>query len=208
MSKENSGRNSPIFTDALINRMKTSPYDTMNGFPRKLVSDTWLEEFKKTGKGWLRILSGSMAPLIETGNQIFIEKISPSKIHIGDIITFWKGNILVTHRVIRKVRKGRNLYFIERGDRYLRHSLIASRSLMGKVRQIKKGTKNYNIDSLIWQLFNRAVGITFFCVFATRIISRKIPFFPKFLKNFVKNIYKIFGLASDKMLGVVMLLKK
>jgi signal peptidase I len=180
----------------------------IKSFPRKLVTDRWLEEFEKTGKGWLRILSGSMSPLIQSGDQIFIEKVTPSKIYIGDIITFWKGNVLVTHRVIRKVRKEGDIYFIERGDRYLRHSLVASRSLMGKVRQIKKGAKNYNIDSLIWQLFNRIVGITFFCAFATRMISRKIPFFPKFLKYFVKNIYKIFGLASDKMLGVVMLLKK
>ena len=74
-------------------------------FKKKLVTESWLEKFANTGSGWLIIISGSMAPLIQIKDQILIKKTTPSHLHIGDIITFWQGNILVTHRVIRKFTK-------------------------------------------------------------------------------------------------------
>jgi len=110
--------------------VKTDSVNTIDGFPAKLVSDKWLEEYKNTGKGQLRILSNSMAPLIKTGDQIFIEKVESSKIHVGDIITFWKNSVLVTHRVLRKVRKEGDVFYIERGDRYSQHSLVTPQSLV------------------------------------------------------------------------------
>ena len=97
--------------------MENESKQGLNNLTKKLVTESWLEKFVNTGSGWLIIISGSMAPLIQIKDQILIKKTTPSHIHIGDIITFWQGNILVTHRVIRKFTKNGNTYFIEKGDR-------------------------------------------------------------------------------------------
>ena len=47
----------------------------------------------------LTILTGSMEPTIMTGEIILIKQESTS-IKEGSIITYWMGNVLVTHRVI------------------------------------------------------------------------------------------------------------
>ena len=106
--------------------------------PKKLVSKAWIEEFEKTGAGWLQILSGSMAPLIQKWDRIYVEKVDLSKIHRGDIITFWRSGVLITHRVIKKMQHGDEMSFVERGDQYFTHSIISSSSVIGKVKQIKK----------------------------------------------------------------------
>ena len=191
-----------------INRVKINLRKTTNGLPLNLVSDKWLKEYEKTGKGWLRILSDSIAPRIQTGDQILIAQVAPSNIHIGDIITFWRNNLLVTHRVVRKVREEGDVYFIERGDRYSQHSLIDPQSLMGKVLQIKKDEKCYMLDAIPWQIFNRIVGIAIYCAFTTRLISSKVPFIPRPLKNIMNRVYKLFALISDKILRVILLRSK
>lgn len=40
--------------------------------------------YEKNGTGWLRLLSGGMAPLINSGEQVLIAKTVPSDIGIGD----------------------------------------------------------------------------------------------------------------------------
>ena len=100
---------------------------------KNLLLVSWLDKFANTGSGWLIIISGSMAPLIQIKDQIFIKKTIPSHIHIGDIITFWQGNILVTHRVIRKFTKGGNIYFVEKGDANTNYSWVDAQSIIGKL---------------------------------------------------------------------------
>ncbi len=183
-------------------------YQNTKGYSRKFVTDRWLEKFKKKGKGWLIITTSSMAPLIQPGDLVYIGKVAPSKINIGDIIAFWQGNILIIHRVIRKIRKDRELFFIERSDGYFHHSLVSSRSLMGKVLKIKKSEKSINMDVLSWSLFNRIIGIMFFSAFLVRIAGRKLYFVPKPLKNFIKKVYKTLGHIPDKLLEINFFLRK
>ncbi len=188
--------------------MNTSAQKIINGFPKKFVSNKWLEEFERTGKGWLRILSDSMSPFIQTGDRIFIEKVSPSNVHVGDIMTFWKGNILVTHRIIRKFRKEGDTYLIERGDQYPHHSLVSPESLVGKVRQIQKNDKVYNSNEMPLLMINRFAGIALNYAFATRLIARKVPFLPRPMKNIIKRVYKLLALISNKILRSTLVFKK
>ncbi|MCX5904876.1 MAG: S26 family signal peptidase [Proteobacteria bacterium] len=81
--------------------MTNSTDNNPQRIPQKLVTEAWLRNYEIKKTGWLRLLSGSMAPLINTGDQVLIEKIVPADIGIGDIITFWRNDILITHRVIR-----------------------------------------------------------------------------------------------------------
>ena len=71
--------------------------------------------------GWrpLAVLSGSMAPTLETGDEIIVRPVAPVALHVGDIVTYndpSRGNVLVTHRV-RDVRVTKDtVHVITRGD--------------------------------------------------------------------------------------------
>lgn len=62
--------------------------------------------------------SGSMNPLIGMNSTgIGFVPVSPDEIHVGDIISFWKDEKLIVHRVIEKGQDEFGLYFITKGDK-------------------------------------------------------------------------------------------
>jgi signal peptidase I len=71
--------------------------------------------------GWrpLAVLSGSMAPALDTGDEIVVRPITPVELRVGDIVTFndsSRRDVLVTHRV-RDVRVvGKTVHVVTRGD--------------------------------------------------------------------------------------------
>jgi len=50
--------------------------------------------------GIINITSGSMEPEIVTGDAIFIKKVNATSLKKDDIISFYYGNIIVTHKII------------------------------------------------------------------------------------------------------------
>jgi signal peptidase len=71
--------------------------------------------------GWrpFAVLSGSMAPTLDTGDEIVVEPVAPVALRVGDIVTFndpSRGDALVTHRV-RDIRvAGATVHVVTRGD--------------------------------------------------------------------------------------------
>ena len=60
------------------------------------------------------VTSGSMAPAIPVGSAIFVKDVPPSEILEGDVITFRKNNVVVSHRVItNRIVSGE---FVTKGD--------------------------------------------------------------------------------------------
>ena len=173
-------------------------------FKKKLVTESWLEKFVSTGSGWLIIISGSMAPLIQIKDQILIKKTTPSHIHLGDIITFWQGNILVTHRVIRKFTKNGNTYFIEKGDRNANYSCLDAQSTIGKVTKVKKGGHEIILETLKWNVINRTVGVALFSAYVLRVIGRRVPFIPDWLKNSIRGLFESAERLRDKIVRTIL----
>ena len=171
---------------------------------KKFVTTAWLDKFAKTGSGWLIIISGSMAPLIQIKDQIFIKRTAPSHLHIGDIITFWQENILVTHRVIRRHTKSGNVYFVEKGDANANYSWVEAKSIIGKVRKIKKGDREIILDTMVWNAVNRAIGLSLFGAYVLRAINRKAPFIPEWFKNIVRQLFGISEWVKEKILKAIL----
>jgi signal peptidase I len=175
-----------------------------NNKPKKFITSLWLEKYANTGSGWLIIISGSMAPLIQIRDQIFIKKTIPSHIHIGDIITFWQGNILVTHRVIRKFTKSGNIHFIEKGDANTNYSKVDAQSIIGKVRKIKKNEREIDVDTLPWKTFNRITGLGLLSAFALRAVGRRIPAVPGWSKSLVRRAFAFLAWFKNKALRIML----
>ena len=57
--------------------------------PKKFVTSLWLEKFANTGSGWLIIISGSMAPLIQIKGPDFNKKNNPFS------FTYWRHHHLL-----------------------------------------------------------------------------------------------------------------
>jgi len=71
--------------------------------------------------GWrpLAVLSGSMAPALQTGDEVVVEPVAPTALRVGDVVTFEdpsRGRRLVTHRVQRLRATGATVHVVTRGD--------------------------------------------------------------------------------------------
>ena len=71
--------------------------------------------------GWhgVIVLSGSMEPELATGGVAFVDRIQPSEIRRGDVITFanpFSPDVEVTHRVTEASRDDKGYFFRTRGD--------------------------------------------------------------------------------------------
>lgn len=64
------------------------------------------------------ISSGSMEPVYYQGDVVFIKKVDPYQLVVGDIIVFNAdgGGIPIVHRIIEIVEEGDTLYFVTKGD--------------------------------------------------------------------------------------------
>jgi signal peptidase I len=65
------------------------------------------------------VLTGSMEPAISPGDVVIDERISPTAVAVGDVVTFRDPedqSRLITHRVRSIRRDGAHLWFITQGD--------------------------------------------------------------------------------------------
>lgn len=65
----------------------------------------------------IAIASGSMTPNINKGDVVVIEKnLDYNNLNIGQVIAYKKGNIVVVHRLIKKIEVDGKYYFYTKGD--------------------------------------------------------------------------------------------
>lgn len=65
----------------------------------------------------IAIASGSMTPNINKGDVVVIEKnLDYNNLNIGQVIAYKKGNIVVVHRLIKKIEVEGKYYFYTKGD--------------------------------------------------------------------------------------------
>lgn len=64
----------------------------------------------------MSVLTGSMTPALKPGDMIFAKETAPEDIKVGDIITFKKGAILITHRVESIEENSGEIAFKTKGD--------------------------------------------------------------------------------------------
>jgi signal peptidase I len=148
----------------------------------EFLKEIWCDSFIKNGKGWLRVITNSMEPLIKPGEMILIEKIQPQHVSFGDIIIFQVHDVFVAHRVIRKYLIDSRLFFLQKGDKGGHAMEIPEDWVIGRVIAIEK------VNGLSIKLdggLGRYVGYIFGIISYLRVsFSNKIP-------NSIKKILRI-----------------
>jgi signal peptidase I len=123
--------------------------------------DMWIDHFRKKKEAQLPVLSGSMAPLLDVGDDVLVENALPLEIRLGDVIVFKNQGKLETHRVIRIFRAA-NLSFLQKGDNIRTAEITTGDRLVGKVIAVKKDSRIIQFDSILGKVINFV--LTFFSV--------------------------------------------
>lgn len=114
--------------------------------------------FKRNGKGWFRIVSASMSPLIEINDRVFVKRVLPSEIKTGDIILFRSDDVFVTHRVIKLSRQNGRAMFLQKGDASNHAAWVPLDDIVGKIITIEKKGKFLNLTSWKGRVMNGFFG--------------------------------------------------
>ena len=62
------------------------------------------------------IISGSMEPELKIGDIVIVKETAESDINVGDIISFRKGQRVITHRVIEIKKEDQKCTYVTQGD--------------------------------------------------------------------------------------------
>ena len=82
------------------------------------------------------VLSGSMAPTINTGDLVYVKDVKPEQVQKDDVITFSiDEETLATHRVVQIINQNDSISFKTKGDANQTEDsrLVTSKNLVGKV---------------------------------------------------------------------------
>jgi signal peptidase I len=104
----------------------------------------------------LQVVSGSMSPLLQPGDSIYMEFTPPESLKRGDIVVFHKGDTLVTHRLISISPRG----CLTKGDALLRCDPPIDRTdIAGRVVAFDHKGKVIRLAGWRWRVLNRMSGL-------------------------------------------------
>lgn len=117
---------------------------------------------------WLPLLSGSMAPALLPGDQLYIdpEKRDPRS---GDVAVFFRDGLFFSHRVLVSFLWRRKRYILEKGDANRSASFISSDKVLGTVRKFSRDSRISDLTTIdAVKNSKRAVRQSFLHIFGLR----------------------------------------
>ncbi|MBU1006267.1 MAG: S26 family signal peptidase [Candidatus Omnitrophica bacterium] len=99
--------------------------------------------------GVLDFKGTSMEPVLKEGQKVKVEPVKPEALRSGDIIVFGRGDILVCHRIMGRVRRGEKMYFYEKGDNSKSIGVISEDEVIGRAKYILKNGAPEKIKSCV-----------------------------------------------------------
>ena len=102
-----------------------------------------------------RVVSNSMAPIIEIGNSVVVNVAEVDTIKCGDIIVIKREDDFLTHRAIHSNEDG----WLTKGDNsVLFDPLTKAEQIIGSINAIYKGNQPINIQTSRWVRINLAIA--------------------------------------------------
>jgi hypothetical protein len=99
----------------------------------------------------------SMAPLVQPSSSVQIEFAPEQEVVAGDVILFHRGESLVLHRVLKRLRRGGAMCFIEKGDHQPMYSVIPADCYLARLVAIRTGDRVFDTTSLRGRLVSRVL---------------------------------------------------
>lgn len=110
--------------------------------------------FQEKGSEWMKVISGSMCPLIEVNDRVLVKKIPGDHVRSGDIVLFRSDEFFIVHRVIKILREADSIVILQKGDANNHMSAVRPASIVGKITAIEKKGKIVELESLRGKCMN------------------------------------------------------
>lgn len=129
----------------------------------------------------LKVLGGSMRPLIRRGDRVHIQGCNPRDLAAGDIITWRSEGLCVTHRVLWIKRRGAHIRLITKGDGEITvDPPLSPPHIIGKVAAIGRADRTLHLEAPHWRLINHllwmlSLGETTLILFYRLAVARFHP---------------------------------
>jgi signal peptidase I len=145
---------------------------------RIVANELWVELCAAKGTCWLKVLTGSMMPLLRPGDLVKVSRIVPQQAGFSDIVVFRRGQDLIIHRVLKKHVTPDGLYFSEKGDAGYVYGQVSADNIVGRVIGLKKGTRVLDLSSSPSRLANLFISawLKLAAAVINRLKSSKNPF--------------------------------
>lgn len=135
------------------------------------------------------IISGSMMPELEIGDIVVVKTVLPEELKVGDLISYRKGQVIVTHRITKIVDSSDNKKeFITKGDsnNVEDSGNVSENSIEGKV--IKKIPKLGNI-AIIFK--NKTIIITIIILYYIYLVRSQSKQKKRNIRKLKRQEYEI-----------------
>lgn len=114
-------------------------------------NDLWIEVLKKSGTAMVTVAGGSMSPLLDVGDKVYVERGRPASYRKGDIVVFPVANSLMIHRIVSSFSILKGKFFVHKGDKanIMAFGLIKQEQILGRAVRVKKGKEEIAAFSLL-----------------------------------------------------------
>ena len=107
----------------------------------------------------LTIVSESMTPLLQVGDQVELEMVQPDNLRPGDIVVLEESHGMLTHRYWQTMEHSGEKYLVTRGDRPLAYDQPRpADDLIGRVVGRVRDGKSLPLDSGKGKRLNKRLG--------------------------------------------------
>ncbi|MDD5084855.1 MAG: signal peptidase I [Candidatus Omnitrophica bacterium] len=125
------------------------------------------------------VTGDSMLPFLKEKDILLVEKTSPERIGIGDIIVYEDNGGLITHRVYNKFIERNRQYFLTKGDNSLLFDLpFTNYEVVGRIIAVKRNGKFSYLNkplARIWgKLLTRLSFVSAWVINGPNIIAAKL----------------------------------
>ena len=126
-------------------------------FNQKVVRQLLKGGLERDQKFRLSVTSSSMSPLLKPGDCIFIQKVDPNLLKIGDLIVLNRESNLIIHRFFKVDQEGR--YHTKGDNRTLCDPPVSAADILGIVVGIERSQKSFDLTRQKWVRMNRILGM-------------------------------------------------
>ena len=110
----------------------------------------WIEDLEQSGFGMATIASGSMSPVLNVGDKVYVKFGDQSNYKTGEIVVFPVADSLMTHRIVGSLWTPRGKLFIHRGDNAsaMAFGLVKQEQILGRPIIANNDSKVISVSSL------------------------------------------------------------
>jgi len=136
--------------------------------------ELWLEVLRSWGEARLGVKGASMLPAIWPGDELTLRSCEATELRPGDVVSFWRGEFLVSHRVESILANG---MLLTRGDSARQcDAPVSSADVLGRVVAIERNGRCVSPAQSPWQriasrIFRRSALCTRVLLFAYRRLT-------------------------------------